>query len=372
MTDDYDIAIIGGGIHGAACAHEAVLSGYKVVVIEQYENPGLATSSKSSKLIHGGLRYLETAQFKLVRECLHEREYLLKKYPDLVKLIPFHIPVYKNTGRRPWLIRSGLIFYSLFSKTLFKCIAKENWQKLDGLKTENLQAVFQYYDAQTDDRLLTQTIMAEAQKLGVVLMTNTTFESATYDNKKCILNYSKDNKQQQLKSKIIINAAGPWVNHVLKKIQPETSQLKIDLVLGTHIIIPGQLKQGIYYLEAPQDKRAVFVMPWGDNTLVGTTEVIFNDSPEKAVPPESDIKYLLSVYNYYFKNTLSKNNVIDAFAGLRVLPASAKKAFSRPRETVIHYNTEKNPKIFTLYGGKLTAHHATAQQLMQTVIPYLK
>jgi len=368
MTYDYDIAIIGGGIHGAACALEAALSGYKVVVLEQYEDPGLATSSKSSKLIHGGLRYLETAQFKLVHECLHEREYLLKKYPNLVKLVPFFIPIYKNTSRRPWLIRLGLIVYALFSNKLFKSIAEENWKKLDNLKTTNLQAVFQYYDAQTNDQLLTQAIMAEAQQLGIELMTNTTFESATYDDEKCVLTYSKDNKKQQLKSKIIINAAGPWVNHVLKKIKPEPSQLKIDLVLGTHIIIPGQLKQGIYYLEAPQDKRAVFVMPWGESILVGTTEVVFNDSPEKAQPPESDIEYLLTVYNHYFEKTLLKNDVIEAFAGLRVLPENNdKKAFSRPRDTIVHYNAKKNPKIFTLYGGKLTAHRATAQQVMQTI-----
>jgi len=372
MTNDYDIAIIGGGIHGAACALEAASSGYKVVVLEQYENPGLATSSKSSKLIHGGLRYLETAQFKLVRECLHERKYLLEKYPDLVKLVPFHIPVYKNTSRRPWLIRLGLIFYTLFSKKSFKSISEKEWSKLDSLKTKNLQTVFQYYDAQTDDQLLTQAIMKEAQQLGIELMTNTTFKSAIYDNEKCVLKYSSDNKEQQLTSKIIINSAGPWVNHVLKEIKPTASQLKIDLVLGTHIIVPGKLKHGMYYLEAPQDKRAIFVMPWNENTMIGTTEVIFNDSPEKTTPPESDIEYLLNVYNNYFENSLSKKDVIDAFSGLRVLPANDENAFSRPRDTVVHHNSENNPKIFTLYGGKLTAHRATAQQVMRTVIPYLK
>jgi glycerol-3-phosphate dehydrogenase len=372
MDHDYDIAIIGGGIHGAACALEATLSGYKVVLLEQYEKPGLATSSKSSKLIHGGLRYLETAQFKLVRECLQERTYLLKKYPHLVKLVPFHLPVYKNTSRRPWLIRLGLIIYSLFSKKSFKSIAKENWNNLDNLKIDNLQAVFQYYDAQTDDKLLTQAIMTEAEKSGLILMTNTTFKSAIFDDKKCQLTYAQNNEQQKLTSKIIINATGPWVNHVLKEIQPAASQLKIDLVLGTHIIIPGQLNQGMYYLEAPQDKRAVFVMPWGKNTMIGTTEVIFNDSPEKVQPPESDIEYLLTVYNHYFKNTLSKKDVIESFAGLRVLPADDKSAFSRSRDTIVHHNDEENPKIFTLYGGKLTAHRATAKQLMRTVVPYLK
>ena len=165
----YDIAIIGGGIHGAACAQAAVEKGYTVLVLEQYEKPGLGTSSKSSKLIHGGLRYLESGQFKLVRECLQERKHLLKSAGSLVRLVPFYIPVYANSSRPPWLIRLGLMIYTLFSGMTFKSIPTNQWQHLDGLKTEGLKKVFQYYDAQTDDQQLTEHVMSQAIKLGAKL-----------------------------------------------------------------------------------------------------------------------------------------------------------------------------------------------------------
>lgn len=371
MNTTYDIAIIGGGIHGSACAHAAAEAGYSVVVLEQYDKPGLATSSKSSKLIHGGLRYLETGQFKLVHECLQQRKYLLENNPDLVKLVPFYIPVYKNTSRSPWIIRLGLMIYSLFSKKPFKTIPKDHWPALDGLKTENLRAVFQYYDAQTDDQLLTQETMYAALELGARLITDATFKSASCENNICKVEYDHSGETKHIAANILLNATGPWVNHVLEAIKPQQTQLDIDLVLGTHIIVPGNLTQGMYYLEAPQDKRAVFIMPWKNNIMIGTTEVIFKDSPEKVAPPDADIEYLLEVYNHYFKKPLNKNDVIDAFAGLRVLPADTGSAFKRTRDTIIHHNNIKQPKVFTLYGGKLTAHRATAKQVINTIRPFI-
>jgi len=373
----YDIAIIGGGIHGAACADNLSQSGYKVIVLEQHSQAGLVTSSKSSKLIHGGLRYLESAQFKLVRECLQQRKYLLNQHPDLVKLVPFHIPVYRHSHRKPWLIWLGLSIYSLFSFKFFKTIGADKWNTLDNLKTEGLKTVFQYYDGQTNDVLLTQRTMQQAQKNGTQLITDACFISAECNNDICKIKYTKDNKTLDINSKIIINATGPWINHVLKNIMPAQSQLDIDLVAGTHIIVNRKLTQGMYYLEAPQDRRAIFVMPWktqaGDSqTLIGTTETAFNKSPEKVAPTENEIKYLLQVHNHYFTTQLTQQDVIDSFAGLRVLPADDGSAFHRSRDTIIHYNkhTEK-PKVFSIYGGKLTSHRVTAQQISSIVVPYL-
>jgi glycerol-3-phosphate dehydrogenase len=372
----YDIAIIGGGIHGAACADNLSRSGYKVIVLEQYSQVGLATSSKSSKLIHGGLRYLESAQFKLVHECLQQRKYLLNQYPDIVKLVPFHIPVYQNSHRKSWLIRLGLSIYSLFSLKFFHTIKRRNWKSLDNLKTKGLKTVFQYYDGQTNDALLTQRTMQHAQQNNTQLVTNACFISAEYDDDICNIKYTQNNETLNIRSKIIINATGPWVNQVLSKITPPQSQLDIDLVAGTHILVNRKLNQGMYYLEAPQDNRAVFVMPWvtpqgEEQTLIGTTETAFNDSPEKVTPTENEITYLLQVHNHYFSLQLTSQDIISSFAGLRVLPADNSSTFNRSRDTIIHYNHTKNPKIFSIYGGKLTAHRVTAQQLSGIISRYL-
>ncbi len=372
----YDIAIIGGGINGAACADHLSRSGYKVVVLEQYHQAGLVTSSRSSKLIHGGLRYLESAQFKLVHESMQQRKYLLKHYPDLVKLLPFHIPVYDHSHRSSLMIRLGLSIYSLFSFKLFKTIKKSNWSQLDNLKTRDLRTVFQYYDAQTNDTLLTQRVMQHAKDNGTHLITDACFISAQCNDDLCLIKYRQQNKLHEITSRIIINASGPWVNHVLHNIVPAQSQVDIELIAGTHIIVPGKLDQGMYYLEAPQDKRAVFIMPWTgqtgeDQILIGTTESLFTNSPEKVSPTEKEIEYLLQVYNHYFSSQVGREKVIDSFAGLRVLPANNDSAFNRSRDTIIHYNHTKKPKVFSIYGGKLTVHRVTAQQIGRIITPYL-
>ncbi|MFW2371987.1 MAG: glycerol-3-phosphate dehydrogenase/oxidase, partial [Gammaproteobacteria bacterium] len=325
----YDLAIIGGGIQGAACAQAATARGYSVLVLEQYDKPGLATSQKSSKLIHGGLRYLESFQFRLVRECLRERQILLKNAPHLVKLTPFYIPVYSHTRRPPWLIRLGLTLYYLFGGKRFKSIPKQQWHQLDHLNTKYLRAVFQYYDAQTDDQKLTESVMLSAQSLGADIFYQAHFIQANCDNDICRISYKHDHHTHEVKARLLINASGPWVNGVLDKVYPSTSQLQTELVLGSHIIVEGQQQGGVYYLETPQDQRAVFVMPWQGNTLIGTTERHYKGDLHNIVPPKEDIDYLLAVYNYYFTPLLRHCHVIDAFAGVRVLPSSQHRAFFR-------------------------------------------
>jgi len=366
MNTNYDILIIGGGIQGAGCAQGAAAAGYSVVVLEQYEQAGLGTSCKSSKLIHGGLRYLETAQFKLVYECLQERMLLLRNAPHLVKLEPFYIPVYKHSIRKPWLIRLGLIVYTLLSGKGFSSIPKQHWDTLDNLKTKDLLAVFKYYDGQTDDQRLTESVMQSAQQLGADFIPSAMLTAAECKPGLCKVQYQHNGEQKQLSSKIIINASGPWANLVLQKLKPLPAIADMDLVLGSHIIIPGTLEQGMYYMEAPQDQRAVFVMSWHEGIMIGTTEVIFKQSPDKVEPPESDIEYLIEVYNHYFNNAITRKDVIRAFAGLRVLPVDSGSAFARSREIMIH-NDKANRQVFTVYGGKLTAYRATGERILQLV-----
>ena len=367
----YDLVIIGAGIHGAAVAQAAAAAGYRTLVLEQYHRAATATSSKSSKLVHGGLRYLESGQIKLVRECLLERRRLLKNAPHLVHLTPFHIPIYKDTQRRPWQIRLGLSLYTLLGGKTFKQVAKAGWCELDGLRTSGLNTVLRYYDGQTDDVKLTRAVLSSARSLGAEFRFECSFERAACGHRQCNVFYREQGIDREIRSRALVNAGGPWVNSVLARIDPAPEKLAIDLVQGTHLIIPGKLQQGMYYLEAPQDQRAVFAMPWRDNILFGTTETLFSGDPSQVQPLEAEIRYLLEVYNHYFENTLERSQVIEAFAGVRVLPKSEDAAFKRSRDTQLHIDEASCPRVLSIYGGKLTSHRATAEQVIRRLSPLL-
>lgn len=361
----YDLVVIGAGIQGAGVAQAASAAGFSVLILEQFSEPALGTSSRSSKLIHGGLRYLETGQFSLVKECLVERARLLKNAPHLVKLVPFYIPVYASSKRSRLKIAAGLSLYSIFSLKPFNIVPKKSWGSLNGLQQKGLKSVFKYYDAQTDDALLTKAVLESAQSLGTAIRFNSTFITADIEPEQCRIHYqSNNNRNVHLDCKVIVNATGPWVQTVTQKIPGITNQPDIELVQGTHIEVPVKLGKGILYLEAPQDQRAIFVMPWKGHTLIGTTETLYEGDPSKVEPLESEIEYLLDVYNHYFKTKQLRKDVINAFAGLRVLPKASGSAFNRPRDTLIVGNNHKSPRFWTLYGGKLTAYRATAEQVL--------
>ncbi len=376
----YDVVVIGAGIQGAGVAQAASARGYCVLVLEQYAHPAQGTSSRSSKLIHGGLRYLETGQFALVRECLSERRYLLKNAPHLVKLVPFYIPVYQNSQRSAWKIALGLSLYSLFSFKTFQRIPKSKWATLDGLQTKGLKAVFKYNDGQTDDALLTQAVLDSAQSMRADIEFSATVNSINVEAEQCAIKYTQQGAEKVVSSKTVVNATGPWIDTLLAQVNPiPNPQPEIELVQGTHIIVPnkeGKKRQGMYYLEAPQDQRAVFIMPWKDNKLlIGTTENHYSADPAKVIPLECEITYLLEVYNHYFAKKLAQQDILSRFAGLRVLPKSKGNAFSCPRDTLIIATDLANPRLLSLYGGKLTAYRATAEQVMQQldkVLPKVK
>ncbi len=380
----YDVIIIGGGIHGTGVAQAAAAAGHSVLLLEQAQLAS-GTSSRSSKLIHGGLRYLEGMHFSLVRECLRERALLLKNAPSLVKLQPFHIPVYKDTRRRPWLVRSGLMLYAVLGgfnrASLFRSLSKDQWQDLDGLDTIGLEAVFRYYDAQTDDAALTRAVMHSAISLGAELVTGAQFISGQLNDEGAVIQYKQDTLTVTCEARVVVNAGGPWANQILEKITPSQAPHAVDLVQGTHIIIEGTLSKGIYYMEAPTDRRAIFAMPWHGKILVGTTETAFDAStdPASVAPQEQEAQYLLKTMASYFPayRNLQTNPVCSAFAGLRVLPrgdsSEGKKnsAFTRPRETVLHTDRTTAPRLLTIYGGKLTAYRATAEKCLQRLQPSL-
>ncbi len=366
----HDVIVIGAGIHGAGVAQAAAAQGYSVLVLEQ-SAIAAGTSSRSSKLIHGGLRYLESAQFNLVRECLHERTLLLKNAPALVQLKAFHIPVYSETSRSTWQIRAGLSLYStlggLSADTRFQMVPQREWVKLDGLDLEDLQNVFRYYDAQTDDKLLTEAVMRSAQSLGAELQMPARFIGADKQRQRYVVRYQVETQEIECETALLVNAAGPWVNEILKMVTPTVTTLDIDLIQGTHIILEGTVSQGVYYLEAPEDRRAVFVMPWKNKLMVGTTESFFHGNPAKVTPLAKEKSYLLQTLGYYFPRYrfTTQREIISSFAGLRVLPKTHGSAFSRPRDTIFHCDDPHDPRLATIYGGKLTAYRATAEKLMR-------
>lgn len=371
----YDVTVIGGGIAGAGVAQAAAAAGYKVLLLEQGEI-GQQTSSRSSKLIHGGLRYLESAQLNLVYTSLKERRMLLKLAPNLVSPIPFYIPVYKKSRRGKWTLRAGLSLYALLSLFeplgRFHELPKNQWSKIKGLKTNELEAVFQYWDARTDDEKLTRAVVASAQSLGATAITQASFINSQKIDSGYKINYQVNkpvNGQQGLKefcieTSMIVNAAGPWVNEVLVKINPQIARCDVELVQGTHIVLDKPAATKVYYLESIVDERVVFVMPWQGKTLVGTTETLLGCLPDNITPQQSEIDYLLALYQHYFPDDTPK--LINAFAGVRVLPKQNKQAFSRPRESII-WQSANNQDVISLYGGKLTTFRDTSKQVLAKI-----
>jgi len=368
MNPHYDLAIIGGGIQGVAVAQAAAAQGYSVVLLEK-SALAAGTSSRSSKLVHGGLRYLESGQFGLVAESLKERADLLRLAPSLVKLQPFHIPVYRHTTRRPWLLRLGLSLYTLLARfgegSGFQSIPRKQWESLDGLTTDGLQQVFRYWDAQTDDQALTQAIMHSAQSLGAMLFCPAEFLRATITDTHCDIEFRENGQLRSCRAGVLINAAGPWVEQIAEKITPHPAPFSIDLVQGTHLVLDGELRQGCYYLESPQDQRAVFALPWKDHILLGTTETLYRGKPDDVAPLVTEECYLLDCFQHYFPQ--HPVTVQSRFAGLRVLPAESGAIFQRSREIHLLCNRPVNPRLIGIYGGKLTTSRATAQKVLRLI-----
>jgi glycerol-3-phosphate dehydrogenase len=369
---EYDVVIIGGGIHGAGVLQAAAAAGHKALLIER-QALASGTSSRSSKLIHGGLRYLESGQFALVRESLHERAIHLRIASELVELKPFFIPVYRDTRRRPWQLKIGLWLYALLggfdAATRFGSVPEAQWSQLDGLKTQDLDAVIRYHDAQTNDALLTRAVVKSALGLGAELAMPARFTRAVLSDEGVAVSYTMSGSSIEVKARVLVNAAGPWATQVARTVEPAIAVPDVDLVQGTHIVIPHPVAAGIYYVESPTDGRAVFVMPWAGATLIGTTETPYRGDPDKVHPLPEEEEYLLAVVRHYFPalNALTRNDITERFAGLRVLPAATQAAFDRSRETIFTTDRDARPRVVCIYGGKLTGWRAAAVHVMQRI-----
>lgn len=361
-ADVFDVIVIGAGIHGAAVAREAAARGLRVAVIEQFDAPARATSSKSSKLIHGGLRYLESQQFHLVYECLREQKILLRTAPHLVHRSEFAIPVLNNAKRPSWLIQMGLWTYWLLGGARPRRLPLNAAQE-DGLRCAQFSALLSYTDAQTDDAMLTRAVLASAQTMGAQVRFNASCESIDVAQASVSVTFRQQEALHTWRSAAVVNAAGPWVNHVLQRVIPTPTTLDMEWVRGSHIELPGALSR-CYYVEAP-DGRAVFILPWKGHRLVGTTERVHSGLAEQCEASDEEIRYLLDTYNRYFVPAHQVSDVITAWAGLRVLPAAKQSPFSRARDAVLLCDRPQQPRVISIYGGKLTSHRATAERVIR-------
>lgn len=367
-----DVLVIGGGIHGTGTAQASAAAGYSTLLVER-KNLGHGTSSRSSKLIHGGLRYLESGQFGLVRESLRERRILLRIAPDLVRPVRFYIPVYGDTSRPAWQIRAGLGFYAVLGglgkANRFRSVPRSQWGELDGLRTSGLKQVFQYWDAATDDRRLTRAVARSAAGLGAVIREQTSFLGATPSPSGFRVRLRSGDCEEVVDCRTLVNAAGPWVNRVLDQVEPAQPRIEIDLVQGTHLVLQEGPSRGIYYTEARSDRRGIFLMPWQGHGLLGTTETVFTGDPERTEPTPDEIGYLLENVKYYFPGLDTR--VVDQWSGLRVLLRGQGDLFRRPREMVLLPGQGAPPRLVTLYGGKLTGYRASALKALKRLRPAL-
>lgn len=370
-----DLFIIGGGINGAAIAADAAGRGLSVTLCEKSDIAS-ATSSASTKLIHGGLRYLEFYEFNLVKKALHEREILLRKAPHLIMPLEFILPHEKHL-RSVWLMWIGLFLYDhLSGKTVLPHSKYLNLKKtLFGKPLLDLFSKgFSYYDCFTDDARLTLLNALAAKEKGATILTRHEFISAHPENNQWHIQYKNlvTTEIIHCTAKIIINASGHWVNEIQQKINSK-KYIPHQLVKGSHIIVPKLYEGDFAYLLQNRDKRIVFTIPYQtDFTLIGTTDVSFTENINQSIEIDNEeIQYLCKTINQYFKKTISSNDIVWTYSGLRCLQAKDKRKLSQiTRDYKIQVDTENQPPLITIIGGKITTHRSLAEETMDRVKPF--
>lgn len=364
-----NVLILGGGIHGVGVLHDLASRGIKNLYLIEKNMLGSGTSSKSTKLIHGGLRYLQRlSQISMVYESLQERKFLLHLAPEIVKPIEILIPIMKNQSLNSIKIKAGLTLYDLLAKkSLIKPHKKIDLQqaklKAPILNRENIQKIYSYWDAQTDDYLLVKKIACSAVALGGKILEKT--EVNSINNKGSTWELSLSNKTHQKKiiqANYVINCLGPWSNKFLEKNKITPTHIGKNNK-GAHIIVKDcGLKSGL--LLKAIDNRIFFILPWQNKTLIGTTEKEFNGDPNQIRVTQEEINYLLESSNQYLTVNLEEDDIESSFAGLRWLASEEKQSLTRTsRESIIGKIENKNGFILTIYGGKLTSYRRLCEKI---------
>jgi glycerol-3-phosphate dehydrogenase len=371
----FDILIIGGGINGAGIARDAAGRGASVVLLEQGDLAG-ATSSASSKLVHGGLRYLEHYKFRLVREALAEREVLWRIAPHLVTPLRFVMP--HRRGMRPqWMLRAGLFLYD----TLAPRSVLPGARRLDLRKApegadlaEGYTTGFAYSDCAVDDSRLTVLNARDAADRGADIRTRSRVMAIARHATHWTVRYSDEQGggEHEVEAKLLINAAGPWAGKIASLALGMT-QSAIRLVRGSHLIVRLRLAHGAAYTLQNADGRIMFAIPYGDDfTLLGTTDQDHQRDPSRPAVTDAERDYILASANAYLRDKLSPTDIVHAYAGVRALyDDGASAAKDATREYVLAFDVAAAP-ILSVYGGKITTYRKLAEAAMAKIAPHLR
>ena len=364
-----DLFVIGGGINGAGVARDAAGRGLKVVLAEK-DDLAEGTSSRSGKLVHGGLRYLEYYEFRLVREALIEREVLLNAAPHIIWPMRFVLP-HSPQDRPAWLVRLGLFLYDHLGGR----------KKLPGTRTLDLRRDpegtpildqytkgFEYSDSWVDDaRLVALNALGAAEK-GATILTRTPVVSARREKGGWIVESRNRDKgeHRSFRARCIVNCAGPWVTDVIHNVAGSNSSRNVRLVKGSHIIVPKFWAGSNAYLVQNHDKRVIFINPYeGDKALIGTTDIAYEGRAEDVAADEKEIDYLLAAVNRYFKEKLRREDVLHAFSGVRPVFDDGKGIPSAvTRDYVFDLDETNDAPLLNVFGGKITTFRELAERGM--------
>ncbi|HET7403259.1 MAG TPA: glycerol-3-phosphate dehydrogenase [Usitatibacter sp.] len=372
----HDLLVIGGGINGAGIARDAAGRGLAVMLVEK-DDLASATSSWSSKLIHGGLRYLEQYEFRLVREALQEREVLLRLAPHIIRPLAFVLP--HDASMRPaWMIRAGLWLYDHLGGRVTlpasRHVAFPHPQYSAGLKAE-LRSGFVYSDCRVDDSRLVVANAMSAREKGAAILTRTRFAGARrVDGAWDAAIARADGTRETVRAKALVNAAGPWVVDVLDGVEGDRITDRVRLVKGSHIVVPRVHSQPHAYILQNPDKRVVFVIPYEEEfSLIGTTDVqVASVGEARAITPE-ETRYLLEAANRFLEVPLVQRNVFSSYAGVRPLYDDGSP---NPSEVTRDYvlkldrGSGAEPPLLTVFGGKITTYRRLAEEALAKLAPF--
>jgi glycerol-3-phosphate dehydrogenase len=365
---DFDLAIIGGGINGVGIARDAAGRGLRVLLVEQSDLAS-GTSSASTKLIHGGLRYLEHGAFVLVREALKEREVLLRNAPHIIKPLRFLLPSQPGT-RSAWLVRFGLFIYDHLGgrKILPSTRSVDLTHNPLGLPLKrNYRSGYLYSDCWVDDARLVVLNAVDAAARGARIYTRTKCVRAERGEEwRLILNAR--GKREVVTARALVNAAGPWVGFVSEMVLRMPGPPRVRLVKGSHIVVPKLFDHDTGYIFQNRDRRVVFALPYEhDYTLIGTTDENFKGDPADVAPSGPEIAYLCEAASRYFRRAVAPADIVHAFAGVRSLYDDGSQ---RPENVTRDYHLAYDKSLgqaplLTIYGGKITTYRKLAEAALK-------
>jgi glycerol-3-phosphate dehydrogenase len=369
----FDLLVLGGGITGAGVALDATLRGLRVALIDKGDFAG-GTSSLSSKLVHGGLRYLEHGAFALVYEALHERARLLRNAPHLAWPLPFVVPFYRGARLPPWKWRAGLLLYDLLAgpgnlRRSRPLPARRLRADFPGLRRQGLLGGASFCDAQMDDARLCVEVVRTAARHGAVVANYVEAVAFEYEAGQVAGVRAHDRlggRELRLRARVVLNATGPWADRVRRLAGEGGGEPLLAPTKGVHLVAPGRGLTTAFLFLHPRDGRVFFVLPWLNKTLLGTTDTEYAGAPDDAAVTAEDVDYLLEGYNHHLSPALGPGDLLNSFVGLRPLVLSPP---GRPSARSREYRLAAGPSgLLTAAGGKYTTYRHMAEVVTDEVV----